>query len=150
MSTHLPDALIVLAGDQPCALPLSAVGECLRPLPVRKLADVPAYVRGLSTIRGEAVPVLDLGLLVAGRSAEPTRFVTVRSAHGPVALAVTAVEGVARLGAGAFESLPPAVSGAASGALSGLAVRDGEVLALLAALKLVPEELWPRLAGATP
>src|SRR5262249_54456304 len=72
-----------------CAVPLSDVIETMRPLPARPLSGMPPFVRGLAAIRGEAVPVIDLGSLVAGQGdSDVKRYVTIRSGARPVALGV--------------------------------------------------------------
>ena len=60
-------ALILLAGDQLCALPVGHVGETMRPLPVETLAGGPPFAPGVSVIRGQPTPVVDLAE-VLGRS----------------------------------------------------------------------------------
>jgi len=90
-----PGYLLVRAGTLTCALPLSHVVETMRPLPIEPLANAPAFVRGLSIIRGAPVPVVDLGaLLNTPSSRPPPRFVTVRAGERRVALAVDGILGL--------------------------------------------------------
>ena len=124
------------AGGRAYALPLAAVGECMRPLRVQALAGAPSHVLGLGVIRGETMPVVDLARLLTGEPAQTLgRFVTARTPAGPVALAVEAVLGLSQVewrAAATLESV---------GAVGGLAVLAGEPLVLLAPGHLRPE--WP-------
>jgi purine-binding chemotaxis protein CheW len=88
----VPDlSLIFRAGTMLCALPLGAIVEIMRPLPIQPLAGSPHYVRGVSVVRGVAVPVLDLGRLLGDFDTAAERFITTRT--GGV-LAIGAVLGV--------------------------------------------------------
>lgn len=104
--TSAPPLLEVRAGGVRCALPLDLVRETMRPLPLTPLGDQPAWVLGLSRIRGVPTPVVHLGGLIGGRVAAPTRLVTVRGRLGAVALGVDGVRGVWVLGATGGEKRP--------------------------------------------
>ncbi|MEI9986942.1 MAG: chemotaxis protein CheW [Aliidongia sp.] len=69
--------LVCRAGGRLCALPLDGVREAMRPLPIDTMAHAPAFVLGLSIIRGTPVPVVDAGLLAGERPVVPGRYVTV-------------------------------------------------------------------------
>jgi purine-binding chemotaxis protein CheW len=131
--------LLVRAGERLCGLPLDAVAETMRPLPVAPLAGAPPFVRGVAVVRGEPVPVVDLGALVGGAAAEAARFVTVRAGGRVAALAVAAVIGVAELD-GWDERRMPLVREACAGALESLRARDDDLLLVLGASRLVPDE----------
>jgi purine-binding chemotaxis protein CheW len=109
---------------------------------------MPAFVRGLSIVRGEAVPVVDLAaLLGAADNPAPSRFVTLRVAQGQtLALAVDEVLGVLSLSATTFHSLPPLLQDATQTARA-LAARDQQLLVLLDASRLVPDEVWRATAA---
>lgn len=61
-----PGLLVVRQAGGEHALPLAAVREVLHPGRVARVPGAPAYVRGLSRVRGEALPVVDLGVLLEG------------------------------------------------------------------------------------
>ncbi|GAB7037005.1 MULTISPECIES: chemotaxis protein CheW [Catenuloplanes] len=84
-------SLIFRAGTVLCALPLGDIVELMRPLPIQPLAGSAHYVRGVSVVRGVAVPVLDLGRLLGDFDTAAERFVTTKA--GGV-LAIGAVLGV--------------------------------------------------------
>src|SRR6185295_1225682 len=84
--------LLIQARTRICALPLDHVTETLRPLPIQPVPVAPPFILGLSVIRGEPVPVVDLGRLM-GFPEEPRirRLVSVRVGSRRAALAVEAV-----------------------------------------------------------
>ncbi len=143
--TPIETVLVVRAGDRLCALPIASVVETMRPLPVTPLADAPAYVRGVAIVRGEPVPVVDLAAFVgvgAGAGAvrgAPARFVSVRAGGRAAALAVAGVVGVASLNPAGARRMP-LLGEACAGALAALRARDDDLLLVLAAARLVPED----------
>ena len=71
--------LLCRVGTHFCALPIEHVSETMRPLSVVPLAGTPAFVFGLSIIRGSPVPVIDAGQLVGVTGQRrPARFVTIK------------------------------------------------------------------------
>ncbi|HWB76975.1 MAG TPA: chemotaxis protein CheW [Nannocystaceae bacterium] len=123
----------VLAG-----LRIGDVVETLRPLPVEPLADKPAFVAGLAIIRGLPTPVVDVGaLLGVGGASDWTRFVTVRTRHGEVALAVDAVIGVSEVADAEFRELPSLVQTADARHVATVAARDQALLFVLEAARVI-------------
>jgi purine-binding chemotaxis protein CheW len=133
--------LVVRAGERLCALPIGSVVETMRPLPVTSLAGAPPYVRGVAIVRGEPVPVVDLAALVGagGAPGAPARFVSVRAGGRAAALAVAGVVGVTRLEPEG-ERRMPLLADACAGTLSALRTRDDDLLLVLGAARLVPED----------
>jgi purine-binding chemotaxis protein CheW len=131
--------LIVRATTRLCALPLVHVIEIMRPLPMEPARQAPAYVRGLSIIRGQPVPVVDLGLLLGdGDGARTARFVALRVDDRYVALAVDAVIKVRELDAAALRDMPPLLKDGL-GAVETLGTLDAQLLLVLRAARLLPE-----------
>lgn len=129
------------AGARLCGLPIGDVIETMRPLPVSPVGGAPPFVQGVAVVRGEPVPVVDLAVLLgdaplpAGPSA---RLVTVRAGARVAALAVAAVRGVTTLEPAELHRLP-LLADAHAGALEALRARDGDLLLVLGAARLVPE-----------
>src|SRR5882724_8841487 len=91
--------LAIRLGARICAVPVSDVVEIMRPLPIEALSGPLDGVRGLSVIRGEPVPVIDLGtLLGASGCSVCTRFIAIRVGGRRIALAVDAVLGIREFG----------------------------------------------------
>lgn len=116
----------------------------MRPLPVERLAGAPEYVRGLSVIRGEPLPVVDLGTLVAGESelSSGGRFVTVAAEDRRFALAVERVLGVRELGASDLQELPPLLRSPDAELIEAIGVADAQLLIVLSAARIISEEAW--------
>ncbi len=116
-ATHL----LVRAGEYVCALPLAAVRQVLRSLPLHPLPGSAPELRGLAEFGGEPLPVLDLARLArAPQGANPAFPVTVVAWAGPpgarelVGLAADAALDVAHLPAAAVVAAGPGAPGAAA------------------------------------
>lgn len=72
-------SLVFRAGALLCALRLDDVIETMRPLETHPLAGTPAFVRGISVLRGVPTPVIDVARLLGGTPAEVQRYVAVRT-----------------------------------------------------------------------
>lgn len=138
--------LVCRVGALACAVPLRQVIETMRPLPTETMSGAPAFVTGLALIRGEAVPVVDAGLLVGGCAGEPTRLVTLRVGGRTVALAVDLVVGVVRLLPSSLGELPPLLEGADVQSVSSVGRLDAELLVVLQSGRILPESTWAELA----
>lgn len=137
-------------GTQLCGLPLGPVLETMRPLPVERLPDLPAFVRGVSLIRGAPTPVVDLrALLDLDAAAPPGRYVTIassgRSEAKAVALAVDAVLDVIPVEAASLGDLPELLQLARRELVRALMSVGTELLLVLEHSRLLPDERWPPL-----
>ena len=140
--------LMVKARAWMCALPLEDVEETMRPLPITPVSSAPAFVRGVSLVRGQSAPVVDLAVLLGGEPGAPgptARFVSLRVVGGRLALEVDAVLGLRWLEQAALDEVPPLLRATAHGHLDSLGSLDGQLMAVLDAAHLVPEDLWARL-----
>jgi purine-binding chemotaxis protein CheW len=111
-------------------LPLEHVREVMRPAAVERVEPSPGYLLGLAVVRGETVPVVDAGALLAGRSGPLARWVVLRIGPRRVAFAVGEVLGIRALEQVELRALPPLLAGS-SDMLRGLAVLDGTLLEVL-------------------
>ncbi|GAA0807711.1 chemotaxis protein CheW [Spirilliplanes yamanashiensis] len=146
-ATHGDACLVFRAGGLLAALRLADVAEAMRPLPTRPLAGTAPYVLGLTILRGRPAPVVDVARLLAGETAEPTRFVAARTGRGLVALATGPVLGVRRHltddDTGEAVQQNTALLGPAPGRLvEAIGTLAGEPLFLLRGLGMVPDEVW--------
>lgn len=140
--------LVVRCGSTRCALPAQSVVETMRPMPIEPLAGAPAGVRGVSRVRGEPVPVVDLGAAFASPVEARDRLVLVRAGARHVGVLVDDVEGVRRFAASQQSTLPPLLSHASGWGASGLAVVDQGLMVTLSAARLVPDGTWAAVAEA--
>jgi purine-binding chemotaxis protein CheW len=129
-------------------LPIDHVVETMRPLTVETVAATPAFVRGVSVVRGAPVPVVDLGaILGCTGAASPTRFVTLSVQGRTVALAVEGIVGVRFVPRAAAEALPPLLRDASKDVVETIGRLDSALLVVLRAGRIVPEEVWKDLMG---
>lgn len=120
--------------------------ETLRPLPLRPLKATAAFVCGLSVIRGAPVPVVDLSAVIGSPRADSIRrWVTVRLGDRRVALAVEGVLGIRELEDSTLQALPPLLRDANRGLIEAVGMLDSELLMVLEAGRLLPEEIWEAL-----
>lgn len=143
--------LLVTVGDRVCALPLQHVWETMRPLPVEPVAGAPAYVLGLSVIRGAPVPVVDAAALLTGAAgaAPCTRFVTVKADERRFALAVDRVVGIRDLDLRQLEKLPALFRHADIDLIEAVGVAEAQLLVVLRSARLVPAETWAVIDAGT-
>ncbi len=142
--------LVMEAGASRFGLSLESVVEIMRPLPLETIPRSPAYTLGMAIVRGTALPVIALKALLSGDGPDcGSRFVVVAVGVGRKAvLAVDAVAGVRDLPAGVLAALPPIMGPDASESVRAVAAHDRELLVLLEAARLVPEDVWT--AGEAP
>ncbi|HEX9051606.1 MAG TPA: chemotaxis protein CheW, partial [Anaeromyxobacter sp.] len=118
-------------GSIECGLPIELVREILEPLPVTRVPGAAAALRGVTNVRGQVVPVLDVAIRI-GAAADPAArsCLLVTDRGGAVcALAVDGVRGIDDLEPGRA-SAPPVVLQPAEW-LAAIAERDGRVVLLV-------------------
>ncbi len=137
-------ALFCRVGDRLLAIPLAAVVEIMRPLPVQVFAGTAPFVLGVSTIRGAVVPVVDTAALLGLPPDPPTRFVTIVQDERPAALAVSSVIGVQVLDDAGLQELPPLLDSLDLDTVSAIGSLDSGLLLVLDRTRLVPDAVWAR------
>jgi purine-binding chemotaxis protein CheW len=138
---RLADRLAVRAGGWTCLLEVGFVLETMRPLPIAPVSGVGAAVRGVSVVRGHPVPIVDLEMLLGGKSTTPPRrLVTVAALGRTMGFLVSEVLGLRSV------SLDSAAQDDALVLLPSLetvterlGVADGALLAVLAPARLIEE-----------
>ncbi len=120
---------------QPYGLELLKVQEVVLPVPLLPLRGTPVAMLGVMNLRGQVVPVLDLGMHL-GQAPQPataaTRFVVIEEKGEVLGLRVSAVEDVVTLAASQVE--PPGnaqIGRAMSQLFRGIARQGGEPMVLL-------------------
>jgi purine-binding chemotaxis protein CheW len=129
-----------------CSLPLGSVVETFRPLPVEPLAAAPAFVLGLSLVRGKPTPVVDLARLVSGVAGSPTRFVVMRTGDRTVVLAVDGVIGVRSVAADRIQALPPLLGDADADVVGAIGRLDAALFLVLQASRIMPHGFLDEVA----
>ncbi len=144
-------ALIVMVGTRACAIPVRHVAETMRPLPVELVAGTPKFIPGVSVIRGAAVPVVDLQVLLENGESTAIfgRFVTVKVGERRVALGVDRVVGLKLLDPTDIGELPPLLRDVDPDLIEAIGTSDAHLLVVLRAARIVPDEVWAVLAAKT-
>ena len=140
-----PAWLLCRAGGRFCALPLDRVTEVTRVLPIEPVASPPPGVLGLCILRGAPVPVLDLAGMLGESGRAPQRLVTIAVAGRKVALAVEAVLGVRSVDAALLHELPPLLQDAVRDTVAAIGALDAELLLMLRAGRLVPDDVFQQI-----
>ena len=140
-------ALVFRAGAGTlAALPARHVVETMRPLVCEPLTGAPDVVIGATVLRGRPAPVVDAAVLLGAPAPAPARrWIGLDVGGRSVALAVADVIGLRRLPDAAGAALPPLLATASRAAVGALSVLDGELLVVLAAARLVPDDVWRSL-----
>ena len=145
----MTQALAVTAGTRACAIPLQFVLETMRPLAVAAVSGAPSFVQGLSIIRGEPLPVIDIAALLGeSEGAVVGRFVTVQTGDRRVAFALTSVTGIIELDADSLVTLPSLLHSAETALIEAIAQRDTSLLMVLRATHLVSNEVWATITAS--
>jgi purine-binding chemotaxis protein CheW len=123
-------------------LPLRHVVETMRPLPFEPLPGAPPYIRGVSVIRGDTVPIVDTAVLLGANESHPGRLVTVAVDDRRIALAVDAVVGIREVPGPALHDLPPLLDNVSAESITAIGTLDAELLLVLRSTRLVPDFVW--------
>lgn len=128
-------------GDQTYALELLKIREVVLPAPLLPLRGVAAAVSGVMNLRGQVVPVIDLGMHFSGTPVEATaatRIVVLEERNEVLGLQVSAVEDIVLLDETRVEN-PRASQLAPVGdqRIRGIARFGGRVMLLLDASRLL-------------
>ena len=141
---------VVMVGARACAFPLHHVAETMRPLPIKPVAGTPSFVCGVSLIRGTPTPVVDLKALLENCENSPSygRFVSLKLDDRRVAIGVDSVVGLRHLDSAQLGELPPLLRDVSVDLIESFGTRDAQLLLVLRAARIVPDEVWTTLAAA--
>jgi len=142
-------SLVCRVASRICALPLDAVIETMRPLPIEPLAGAPPFIAGMAVIRGAPVPVVDVAQLLGAGDAQPRRFVTLRGARRPIALAVDGVLGVRTIAGDQLSELTPLAGAIAGEIIAAVGTLDDRLLVVLETARLVPDAVFALVEAAS-
>lgn len=131
--------LVCRVHERICALPMAHVAEVMRPLPIETMPGAPDFVLGMSLIRGEPTPVLNMARLLNEPETDVGRFVTIKAIGRPLALAVSMVQGVRGVDAAALRLMPSLMRDVDLDVVAYIGVRDAALLLVLDSLKLLPQ-----------
>ena len=149
-ASEISPVLVVMVGARACAFPLQHVAETMRPLPIEPIAGTPGFVRGVSVIRGMPTPVVDLKALLENSDNSPSygRFVTLKYDTRRVVIGVDSVVGLRNLDSAQLAELPPLLRDVTADLIESFGTLDAQLLLVLHAARIVPDEVWATLAAA--
>ena len=126
------------------ALPITSVLEILRPLPIESMPNAPAFVAGVMIVRGQPIPVIELGLLMRNHPLETIkRLIVIQLAeHRRAGLLVSDVFGLRDGAELALDSTPALASGFEAGVIQSLGQLDSTLLAVLELGLILPDSVW--------
>jgi purine-binding chemotaxis protein CheW len=119
----------------------------MRPLAIEPLASAPSFVQGISIVRGEPIPVLDLRQLLGSTSQteRPRRLVVIRVDSRCAGLFVDGVEGVRHLPPDMLRALPRLLGDTSAELVTEIGRLDEKLLMVLESGRLVPDSVWAML-----
>jgi purine-binding chemotaxis protein CheW len=119
---------------------IERIQEILTPGSVTRIPDVPAYVVGVSNLRGTIIPIIDLRLLfgLTPRTTDAnTRTIVVNVADRTVGCMVDAVSQVIRIPVNQIHRTPDTVAGDGHRSIEGFARSGDDLFILLDADSLI-------------
>ena len=138
--------LVCRIAGTPCAIPLAGVDETMRPLRVETLSGGPAFVAGLAIIRRAPVPVVSGHYLIGGPVRPVGRWVVLKAGAHRVALGVDDLVGITQLHQSDVGAMPPLMR-QSSVVVAEIGARDGELLLVLDAARIIPDDLFELLSA---
>ena len=142
---HLARWLRLRCGEQTYALELLKIREVILPSPLLPLRGVGHAVSGIMNLRGQVVPVLDLGLHFGGDQAETgaeTRIVVIEDRNEVLGLRVSCVEDIVLIDESGIEDARCSqLAPVGDQRIQGIARPGGRVMLLLDAARLLATPL---------
>lgn len=126
--------LTFLLGEEEYALSLDVVLELIKPRAYTDLPEVPEYVRGILSLRGEVVPVIDLRTRLNmgyGEEGSYQRIIVCEGSEQSIGLLVDRITQVVRLPKDAIEQAPLILKEGEKNFVSGVGRYQGRMLILL-------------------
>ena len=146
--------LCFLVADLSLAIPVDQVAEVAPVPPITKIPRPAPHIEGLATLRGKAIPVVDLRKrfgLVNPVTDRHTRVIVVLagSRSEPVGFIVDSVSEVLRISDSTVEPPPALVAGVESDYIEGVGKLDNRLLILLELKKIFSASDRKELEKAT-
>jgi len=143
--------LFRLCGEE-YGLPIERVQGIIRYEQPTPVPHAPTGVEGVFNLRGQVLPMIDLGRRMRGEPINPTvssRVIVAEAGMGPVGLVVDLVHEVARLPVAGIRPVPPGTIGGEMGeAFEGVASYKDRLVILLDPDKALPQPAFGAGQGA--
>ncbi|MET3288012.1 chemotaxis protein CheW [Brevibacillus fluminis] len=121
-------------GDEFYGLPIEAIKEIIKPLPVTRFPRSPQYVEGIIDLRNKILPIINLRKLFGLESiplTEESRFIDIHMEGMQVGIVVDAVSEVVRIPVSQVEAAPALIAGVDGKYLYGVARLQDRLILLL-------------------
>lgn len=138
--------LLLRCASKTCALPLEAVIEVMRRLPVRPVPDMTRFHEGVSNVRGRPTAVVSLRKLLGEDPAEEPLFVALRTDARAVVVAADGVHGVEPLDVQMLAEASRLPDCAVSDIVDTIAARDEDLLLALRVARIANDDFSLELA----
>lgn len=138
-------------GEEEYAIDILQVREIRAHAPVTRIANTPAYIKGVFNLRGAIVPVLDLRIRLGFEKAEYNAFtvVIIIDVRGrSMGVVVDSVSDVVAFAADEIRPAPPMPGGTDTALIRGLAPLQGRMLIVLDMVRLMETAGMAPLAEA--
>jgi purine-binding chemotaxis protein CheW len=136
--------VLFVLGLERYGVEIGQVQEIVAPQALTNVPGAPAWVEGVTNLRGQVIPVLDLASRLSvtpGEETDQRRIVVVDVGFGKVGMRVDAVTEVALIANSVIEPPSALAMGISAHYVSGLAKREADVIVLLdLEAVLTPEE----------
>ena len=113
---------------------IAVVESIIKMQEITQLPQTPAYIKGVTNLRGTVLPVIDLRIrfgLETQKDTKQTRVIIVTMGNVKVGLMVDGVSEVLRISDESIEPLPPMVSSVNSDFLKGIVRLEDRLIILL-------------------
>lgn len=142
MADRLDELLSFKVGEQEFCIDIMAVREIRGWTRTTSLPHAPEYMRGVISLRGTAVPVLDLAARLGLPADEPSAqsvIIVTQTGDQAAGLLVSAVCDIIRVDEAAIQPVPAVASSRTRSFVQGLLTVDGRMVGLLRTGDLLPE-----------
>lgn len=130
----LHQTILFKLGNETYGLPISAVKEIIKPLPVTKVPRTAEYVEGIIDLRGLILPIINLRILLGLAPAEMTddsRFIHVVAEGQDLGIMVDMVSEVVHIPQSLLEEAPEVIAGVDGRYLDGVARLQDRLILLV-------------------
>lgn len=137
--------LLVSVGTRTCAFPLSDVSETMRALKTVPLPDAPAFISGVTTVRGELTVVVNGHVLLSESGDDGNRVIILKAGARKFAITVSEVAGIAELDDDSGTQMAPLLPSLTSDYVDRLLKLESSFATVLNGARMVPESVWQSL-----
>lgn len=119
-------------GTEDFGVEVEKIVEILDTQRIYTIPELPDFLAGVITVRGEVIPLLDLRKRFnVGTSDEPGHIIVVRQEHEKIGLLVDEIKEIIALGKGEIIAPPAIFKGLKKKYLTGLGKKDDKIILLL-------------------